>query len=74
MNSVCVATYNGGRYIEQQLRSILSQIALEDEVIVSDDGSTDDTLKIVDSIGDKRICVRHSHAHYFKDNFIPNFF
>lgn len=70
MNSVCVATYNGERYIEQQLRSILSQIALEDEVIVSDDGSTDDTLKIVDSIGDKRICVRHSHAHYFKDNFI----
>ena len=70
MNSVCVTTYNGERYIEQQLRSILEQIAAYDEVIVSDDGSTDNTLKIVDSIGDKRIRFRHSSAHYFKDNFI----
>ena len=69
MNTICVATYNGERFIEQQLRSILEQIAPEDEVIVSDDDSTDDTLKTVDSIGDKRIRVRHSHAHYFRDNF-----
>jgi glycosyltransferase involved in cell wall biosynthesis len=70
MNSVCVATYNGELFIDQQLRSILAQIAPEDEVIISDDGSTDNTLKIVDSIGDKRIRIRHSNAHYFKDNFI----
>lgn len=70
MNSVCVTTYNAERFIEQQLCSILEQIAPEDEVIVSDDDSTDDTLKIVDSIGDKRIRVRHSHAHYFRDNFV----
>ena len=70
MNSVCVATYNGERFIEQQLRSILAQLAPEDELIVSDDGSTDKTLQIVDSIGDKRIRIRHSQAHYFKHNFI----
>lgn len=70
MNSVCIATYNGELFIDQQLRSILAQIAPEDEVIISDDGSTDNTLKIVDSIGDKRIRIRHSNAHYFKDNFI----
>lgn len=70
MNSVCVATYNGERYIEEQLRSILSQIAEDDEIIISDDDSTDGTLKIVESIGDKRIRIRHSHAHYFRDNFV----
>ncbi len=70
MNSVCVATYNGERFIEQQLQSILEQLAPDDELIVSDDGSTDKTLSVVASIGDKRIRVRHSEAHYFKDNFI----
>ena len=69
MNTVCVATYNGEAYIEQQLRSILAQIAPDDEVIVSDDGSTDKTLKIVDFIGEKRIRIRHSKAHSFRDNF-----
>ena len=70
MNTVCVATYNGEAFIEQQLCSILAQIAPDDEVIVSDDGSTDNTLQIVDSIGDNRIRVRHSKAHYFRDNFV----
>ena len=70
MNSICVATYNGEKYIEQQLRSILKQIAPDDEVIVSDDGSTDSTLQIVASIGDPRIRIRHSEAHYFKENFV----
>ena len=70
MNTICVATYNGEQYIAQQLRSILDQIALDDEVIVSDDGSTDKTIEIVDSIGDNRILVRHSKARYFRNNFV----
>lgn len=69
MNSVCVATYNGERYIEAQLRSILAQIAENDEIIVSDDDSTDGTLAIIETIGDKRIQVYRSNAHYFQDNF-----
>ena len=35
--SVCIATYNGGKYIKEQLESILSQIGKDDEVIISDD-------------------------------------
>ena len=69
MISVCVATYNGERFIAEQLRSILSQLGAEDEVIVSDDESTDKTLQVVESLGDKRIRVLHSTAHYFKWNF-----
>lgn len=69
MISVCVATYNGERFVEEQLRSILPQLGEEDEVIVSDDESTDSTLAIVESLGDKRIRVIHSTAHYFKWNF-----
>ena len=50
MISVCVTTYNGEKYIEQQLRSILACVSISDEVIVSDDGSTDATLDIVGSL------------------------
>ena len=45
--SVVMATYNGDAYIEAQLDSILGQTRLPDEIVVSDDGSTDNTLAIV---------------------------
>lgn len=69
MISVCMATYNGAMFVEAQLRSILDQLGAGDEVIVSDDGSTDNTLAIVTGLNDKRIKVLHSTAHHFKWNF-----
>ena len=45
--SVALATYNGARFVEAQLRSILDQVPAPIEVIVSDDGSSDDTLEVV---------------------------
>ena len=57
MISVCMATYNGEKYIEEQLKSILSQLGENDEVIVSDDSSTDNTLAIVESFNDVRIKI-----------------
>ena len=57
MISVCIATYNGERFIREQIDSILRQLSSYDEIIVSDDGSTDDTISIIDSINDKRIRI-----------------
>nr|WP_277091195.1 glycosyltransferase [Acinetobacter gerneri] len=55
--SVCMATYNGENYIKEQLISILNQLSETDEIIVSDDSSTDNTLKVVRSINDSRVKI-----------------
>src|SRR5690606_2617652 len=55
--SVCIATYNGEKYIQEQLSSILDQLKSTDEVIISDDYSTDSTIDIIRSIGDNRIKI-----------------
>lgn len=65
MISVCIATYNGERYIKQQLQSILHQLSVEDEVIVSDDGSTDNTIGILKDMNDSRIKI---YSHYKTPN------
>lgn len=45
--SVCMGTYNGAAYIEQQMYSILHQTMPPDEVILCDDGSTDGTVELI---------------------------
>ena len=55
--SVCIATYNGEVYIKEQLQSILLNLRENDEIIISDDNSSDDTIKIVHSLNDFRIQV-----------------
>lgn len=52
-----MTTYNGGSFLKEQLDSILPQLSSDDEIIISDDGSTDDTLNIVRSYADKRITL-----------------
>ncbi len=46
--SVAMATYNGGAFIREQLESILINLTAEDEIVISDDGSADDTRRIVE--------------------------
>lgn len=59
MTSVCMATYNGEHFIKEQIDSILCQLSPDDELIISDDGSTDRTLEIIASYNDARIKVLH---------------
>ena len=47
--SIAMATYNGARYITEQLESFTRQTALPSELVITDDGSTDDTLAIIDA-------------------------
>ncbi len=50
MISVCMATYNGEKYLEAQLNSILPQLKEGDELIISDDGSSDGTMSILSAL------------------------
>ncbi len=52
MLSVALCTYNGEKYIEEQIRSILEQTVPVDEIVVCDDGSTDNTVAIVARLAD----------------------
>lgn len=45
--SVCMGTYNGEKYIEEQMRSILNQTQRAEEVIFCDDNSADGTVGII---------------------------
>lgn len=59
--SVCMATFNGERFIHEQLESILGQLDNDDEVVIVDDASTDETVHIAEGFSDKRIRVfRHA--------------
>lgn len=64
MISVCIPTYNGQKYIKQQLESILIQLSQEDEIIISDDSSSDDTLKIIKAFNDSRITILENNKFH----------
>ena len=55
--SVAMASYNGEKYIREQIESILNQTHSIDELIISDDGSADATISIAESFHDQRIKI-----------------
>jgi glycosyltransferase involved in cell wall biosynthesis len=55
--SVILCTYNGGLFLEEQIASLLQQDYPNFEVVISDDGSTDNTVAIID---------RYANRHNFK--------
>ncbi|MFA6717293.1 MAG: glycosyltransferase family A protein [Victivallales bacterium] len=61
--SVIIACYNQGEYIEEMLESVFSQTFTDFEVIIVNDGSTDNTRKLLDRIRHPKLTVIHSGNH-----------
>lgn len=69
MISVCMAVKNGEQYLRQQIDSILHQLTQDDELVISDDHSTDDTLSIIHSYQDSRIVLTSNRGKGILRNF-----
>jgi len=70
--SVVICTYNGEKYLEEQLLSIMNQSYQNIEIIISDDGSKDDTLKVARKLQeeDTRISIYQNDVNLgFNKNF-----
>lgn len=67
--SVAMATYNGEKYIKEQIDTILVNLQENDELIISDDGSTDNTREIIKEFTDTRIRLIDGPKKGVKKNF-----
>jgi cellulose synthase/poly-beta-1,6-N-acetylglucosamine synthase-like glycosyltransferase len=70
MRSIVLAAYNGEQYIGAQLDSIMAQLASDDEVIVSDDASSDATVQVVQQRNDPRIQIARNSTRV---GYVKNF-
>src|SRR5688572_10339519 len=60
--SIIIPTYNHGRYVERSVQCALDQTYPNVEIIVVDDGSTDDTAERVKKFGDKINYIRKENT------------
>jgi glycosyltransferase involved in cell wall biosynthesis len=72
--SIAMATYNGATYLLDQLDSLAAQTLLPYELVVTDDGSTDATLEILDAFARRALFPVHIHHNPervgYRDNFL----
>src|SRR5438045_2698326 len=55
--SVALCTFNGQAFINDQLTSIVTQTRAVDEIIISDDNSSDTTTEIIGRFSEKYSCI-----------------
>jgi glycosyltransferase involved in cell wall biosynthesis len=67
--SVCMASFNGAAYIRAQVESILPQLGHDDELIVSDDGSSDGTVDILHAVRHPRLRILRGPSRGASANF-----
>lgn len=67
--SIAVATYNGEKYVKEQIDSLLNLNYKNKEIIVSDDCSVDNTYKILEEYGDKITLLKNNGEHGLNNNF-----
>jgi len=58
--SICIPTYNGERWLRESIASALAQTYPPLEIVIVDDQSTDDTLKIAQSFRDPRLRIEEN--------------
>ena len=56
--SVAMVTFNGERYIREQITSVMRQLQAQDELVISDDGSADHTVDIIKEYQKKDARIR----------------
>ncbi|MBD2465107.1 glycosyltransferase [Oscillatoria sp. FACHB-1407] len=68
--SVIIPAYNAAKYVSQAIASVLNQTFDSYEVIVIDDGSTDDTQAVIESYRDRPLgeAVSHRIRYYYQQN------
>jgi len=71
--SIAMGTYNGGSYLREQLASFLVQTTLPDELVVCDDGSSDETIKILKDFSQEAKFEVHIHQNRKNLGFSNNF-
>lgn len=61
--SVIMAVYNGEEYLKPAIQSVLDQTYKNFEFIIVNDASTDNTVNIIESFRDERICLVHNEKN-----------
>jgi glycosyltransferase involved in cell wall biosynthesis len=68
-----LATYNGAAYLQQQLDSFATQMRLPDELVVTDDGSVDSTIEMIENFAKSAPFPIRVHRNAYRLNFSANF-